>query len=289
MAVSSSRPDRAAAVLHTRRDPHPRSRAEVVVLQTGYPAPPSTLADTPSLRARRKRRGARAGKADRPTAYRWTNTSRARLTATPNLASSTSRGGSAVRYSRHMDPACLQLQQLDLLLPLPGAQDQPQRRLLALPALVPVQPAQVQLDLALVGGAERAELQLDDDQPAKPAMEEEQIDVEVLVISMFASDPAGDDDLDQDAITGGAGDPWNPLGTGFVSARISSTIASSSWLPCVMTRRGSTSRSRTRAMGPFPRPGSTGWRRAGRSVDEPDDTPKTEGSGPRALRIDHSA
>ena len=53
-----------------------------------------------------------------------------------------------------------------------AAQDKPNGRLLSRPALVSVQPAQIQLHLALVGGVEAAQLQLYGHQPELAAAPE---------------------------------------------------------------------------------------------------------------------
>jgi hypothetical protein len=72
------------------------------------------------------------------------------------------------------------LQQLDLLVVLVRAQDEPERRVLVGLPLVLVQPAQVQLHLPLVARIEAAELQLHGDERAQPAVEEEQVEVVVV-------------------------------------------------------------------------------------------------------------
>src|SRR5690606_23520027 len=79
-------------------------------------------------------------------------------------------------------PAGFELEQLDLLLSLARAEDETQGGLLPLTTLVLVEPAQVQLDLALVGSLEVFQLELDDDQPSQTPVIEEEADVEVLAI-----------------------------------------------------------------------------------------------------------
>jgi hypothetical protein len=79
----------------------------------------------------------------------------------------------------HPDLASVQLQQLNLLPVLPAAQYQPNGRLLPRPALLFVQPSQVELRLALIGGIEAAQLQLDGNQAAQAAVIEKQIEIEV--------------------------------------------------------------------------------------------------------------
>ena len=91
----------------------------------------------------------------------------------------------------HPDLAPVELQQLYLLSVLLAAQDQADGRLLASPALILVQPAQVELHLALVGSIEAAQLQLQGHQAAQAAVIEEQVEVEVLVAdghALLASD-----------------------------------------------------------------------------------------------------
>ena len=62
-----------------------------------------------------------------------------------------------------------------LLMVLLAAQDKPNGRLLSRPALIPVQPAQIQFHLALVSRIEAAQLQLNGHQAAQAAVVEEQI------------------------------------------------------------------------------------------------------------------
>jgi hypothetical protein len=73
-----------------------------------------------------------------------------------------------------------QLEELNLLLVLVRAEDQPQRRVLIRWALVLVEPAQVELHLPLVAGVKAAELELDGHQRSQRAVEEEQVEVVVV-------------------------------------------------------------------------------------------------------------
>ena len=53
----------------------------------------------------------------------------------------------------NVNPAGVELEQLDMFFGLASAQDQPQRRLLAGPGLVLLKPAEIQFHLPLVGGS----------------------------------------------------------------------------------------------------------------------------------------
>ena len=79
-----------------------------------------------------------------------------------------------------VDATAAEVEVLDGLLLLPGAQDDRDRGFRL--ALVPVEPAQVEVDLSGVGGFEAPDLQLDDHQAAQTAMIEEQVDVVVVAI-----------------------------------------------------------------------------------------------------------
>ena len=83
-----------------------------------------------------------------------------------------SGGGAVRRVLRHTDLAPVQLEQLDLLPVFLAAQNKPDGRLLSLSALVFIQPSQVQFHLALVGGIETAQLQLNGHQPVQAVVEE---------------------------------------------------------------------------------------------------------------------
>lgn len=85
---------------------------------------------------------------------------------------------------RHVDPALVELQQLDLRPFLPSAEDDPERGRLAGLELVASEPPEVELHLALVLGAEVTELQVESDEPAELPVVEEQVDVEVLVVDL---------------------------------------------------------------------------------------------------------
>lgn len=81
-----------------------------------------------------------------------------------------------------VDPTRVEVEDLDGLALLACAKDDPERRLLRRLALVLVEPAQVQLHLAGVGGLEVAELELDRDEPLHAPVEEQQ--VEIVVVSV---------------------------------------------------------------------------------------------------------
>src|SRR5438105_4564827 len=82
---------------------------------------------------------------------------------------------------RHADTTGLQLQQLDVLCRLSSAENETDRRVLAGALVIPLQPAQVQFHLSLVGGLELTQLQVDRHEPAEPPVEEQQIEVVVLM------------------------------------------------------------------------------------------------------------
>lgn len=83
-----------------------------------------------------------------------------------------------------VDPALVELQQLDLLPLLPRAEDDPQRWRLARLKLMPGEPPEVELHLPFVLGAEVTELQVDRDEPSELPVVEEQVDVEVVVVDL---------------------------------------------------------------------------------------------------------
>lgn len=92
------------------------------------------------------------------------------------------RPGGLVKVRGDADAAPVELQQLHRLVGLVCAQDQAEGRLLAGLLFVFLQPAQVQLHLALVRCLELADLQVNDDEPAESAVVEEQVDIEVVSV-----------------------------------------------------------------------------------------------------------
>lgn len=91
----------------------------------------------------------------------------------------------------HDNAVLVHLQELNLLATDLRAEDQTDRSLLALPALVTVEPPQVELHLALETGVELPDLELDSDQASQRAAEEQQVQVEVIAIdghSLLAGD-----------------------------------------------------------------------------------------------------
>src|SRR5262249_29854065 len=75
-----------------------------------------------------------------------------------------------------VDARLVQLQQFDLLPALPRAEDEAERRLLPALAIAPVEPAQVELHLALVLRLERADLEVHGHKAAELAVVEEQVE-----------------------------------------------------------------------------------------------------------------
>ena len=83
---------------------------------------------------------------------------------------------------RDADAALVQLEQLDVLLGLVGAEDQPQGRLLAGPASYFSSQRRYSSICPLSAAWNRADLQVDRHEPAQPAVVEEQIEVIILVV-----------------------------------------------------------------------------------------------------------
>jgi hypothetical protein len=74
------------------------------------------------------------------------------------------------RVAGEPDAALVELEQLDMLAGLIGAEDQPQRRPPARPRVVLLQPPVVHFHLPLVGGLEPAQFQLDRHEPPQSAV-----------------------------------------------------------------------------------------------------------------------
>jgi hypothetical protein len=72
-----------------------------------------------------------------------------------------------------VDAAAVEIEDLDRLSLLPGAEDDCERLLLVRLPFVAIEPAQVELHLAGVGGLELANLELDYDQTAETTVKEQ--------------------------------------------------------------------------------------------------------------------
>jgi hypothetical protein len=100
--------------------------------------------------------------------------------ATPTNANAIPDGVRGGSLPLAADAAFFQLQQFHVLGVALGAEDEPERGTFAGAPFMPVEPAQVELELAFVRGLELAELEFDGHQPSHAAVEEEQIKIVVL-------------------------------------------------------------------------------------------------------------
>ena len=98
---------------------------------------------------------------------------RARATAWCNRRSSSSRGGSSVRYSATWIPLRPRSRYSTVSRFLPAQRMSAERRFLAVLTFVAVEPAQIELHLSRVCRLELAQLELDDDETPQPTVIEE--------------------------------------------------------------------------------------------------------------------
>src|ERR1043165_5542993 len=82
----------------------------------------------------------------------------------------------------NVDATCIQVQVLDRLALLARAKDDPDRSFLGWLPLVAIPPTKIQLHLSGVGRFEVIDLQLDHDKATHAAVEEEQVDVEIVTV-----------------------------------------------------------------------------------------------------------